>query len=76
MGGHPPYGQGPGGVSFPGGDMDDGKSPAEDNIWDVEIHLGRGSKGGGGVLDDIVIRQVDPEQVHTVYRYAITFRPL
>ena len=55
MGGHPPYGQGPGGVSGPGGKTDDGTTPAEGTVRDVEIHLGVVGKGGGGVLVNVVI---------------------
>ena len=41
-----------GGVSDTCGETADGTTPAEDNRWDVEIHLGVGSKGGGGFLDN------------------------
>ena len=52
------------------------KDLVEDNGRDVEIHLSSGSKGGGGVLDDGGICQGTPENGHTVYRYAITVRPV
>ena len=41
-----------GGGSEPGGDMDDGTYPAEDTGREVEIHLGSGGKGGGGIIDN------------------------
>ena len=56
--------------------MDDLIAPAEDNGEDVEIHLGGGSKGGGGFIDNRVIFQAAPEHGITVYRYAITVRPV
>ena len=31
LGGHPPHGNGPGGVSYPGGETDDGTDPTEGN---------------------------------------------
>ena len=46
LGGHPPYGHGPGGCLDPGGETADGKAPAEGNGRDVEIHLAGGGKGG------------------------------
>ena len=76
LGGHPLHGNGPGGVSDPGDKTADGTAPAEDNGRNVEIHLGGGGKGGGGFLDDGGIRQAAPEHGHTVYRYAITVRPV
>ena len=66
----------PGGVSDPGGETDYGKAPAEYNRREVEIHLGGGVKGGGGVLDCGGIHQADPEHGRTVHRYAITVRPV
>ena len=56
LGGHPPHGQGPGGVSDPSGETADGAVPVEYNVLEVEIHLFGGGKGGGGVLDDGGIR--------------------
>ena len=41
-----------GGGSDPGGETDDGTSPAEDTGQEVEIHLGGGGKGEGGIIDD------------------------
>ena len=76
MGGHPPHGQVPVGVSDPGGETDDRKAHAVENGRDVEIHLGGGGKGGGGVLDDTGISQVAPEHGCTLYRYVITVRPV
>ena len=61
-----------GGVSDPGGETADGTAPAEENVWDVEIHLRSGGKGGGRVLDDGGICQAAPEHGGTVYCYAIT----
>ena len=52
MVGHPPHGQGPGEVSDPGGNTADRTSTAEDTGREVEIHLGGGGKGGGGILDN------------------------
>ena len=65
-----------GGVSDTGGKTDDGTAPAEDNGWDIEIHLSSGGKGGSGFLDDGGIRQAAPEHGRTVYCYAITVRPV
>ena len=76
LGGHPPHGQVPGGVSYPGGETADRTAPTEDNVRDVLIHLGGGGKGGDGVLDDGGIRQAEPEHGRTVYRYTITVRPV
>ena len=38
--------------SDPGGETDDSTAPAEDTGKEVEIHLGGGIKGGGGILDN------------------------
>ena len=48
----------------------------EENGRDMEIHLGGGGKGGGGYLDDGLIRQAAPEHGLTVYWYMITVRPV
>ena len=40
------------------------------------IHLGGGSKGGGGFLDDGEVYQAAVEHGCTVHRYAITVRPV
>ena len=42
----------------------------------MEIHLGGDGKGGGGFLENGVIRQVAPEHGHTVYSYAVIVRPV
>ena len=65
-----------GGVSYPCGESADRTDTAEDNGWDVEIHLVGGRKGGGGFLGDGGIRQAEPEHVRTVYRHAITVIPM
>ena len=64
------------GISDPGGETTDRKAPTEDNGRDVKINLGGGGKGCGGFLDYGGIRQADPEHGLTVYRYAITVRPV
>ena len=61
--------------SYPGGDTVDSTAPAEYNGQDVVIHLGNGSKGGGGVLDNGGIRQAAQEHGRTENHYAITVRP-
>ena len=60
MGGHPPHGNGPGGVSDSGGERSDGTAPVEENGQDVKIHHGGGGKGGGGFLDNGGICQAAP----------------
>ena len=55
LGGHTPHGQGPGGVSGPGGKTADRTAPTEETEQEVDIHLGGKDTGGGGVLDDGVI---------------------
>ena len=57
MGGHPPRGQGPGGVSEPGGKTADGTALVEDTRREVEIHLGGGGKGGGEIIDNGGVNQ-------------------
>ena len=47
--------------------MADGKAPTDNNGQDVEINLSGGSKGGGGVLDNGLIRQAALEHDHIVY---------
>ena len=42
----------------------------------MDIHLGGDVTLGGGVLDNGGIHQVSPEHGGTVYRYAITVRPV
>ena len=69
MGGHPSHGQGPGGVS-------NGTAPAEDTGWKVDIHLGGGDKGGGGILDDGGVHQAAAEHGRIVHCYMITVRPV
>ena len=76
MGGHPLYGQGPGGVSDLGGDTADRKDPAEDTRWEVEIHLGSGGKGGGGILDNGEVYQAAAENGCTVHSFVITVIPV
>ena len=48
----PPHGQGPGGVTRPGGMVSDGVSLAEENRREVGLHLVGNGKGGGGVIDN------------------------
>ena len=68
LGGHPPHGQGPEGVSDPGGETDDEMAPAEDNGREVEIHLGSGGgKGGGEIIDGGGVYQAAAEHVHTLH---------
>ena len=76
MDGHPPHGQGPRGVSEPGGDIADGTAPAEDTGQEVEIHLRGGGKGEGVILDDGVLYQVVAEYSSTVHLYDIPVRPV
>ena len=73
LGSNHPHEQGPGGVSDPGGETTD---PAEDTVWEVEIHLNGNGKGGGGVLEDGGMHQAELEHSCTVHRYAITVRPV
>ena len=61
MGGHPPHGKGPRGVSDPGGETAEGTAPAEDTRKEVEIHLSGGGKGGGGIIDDGGVYQAAAE---------------
>ena len=49
---NPCMGNSPGGGSYPGGETVDGKYPAEENVWYLEIHLVGGGNGVGGILDD------------------------
>ena len=67
---------GPGGVSDLGGETADSMDIAEDTGHGVEISLGGGSKGDGGILDDGGIYQAAAEHGRTVHRYAITVRPV
>ena len=60
MVGHPLHGQGPGGVSDPGGETSDVKYPTEGNGQDMEVHLVGGGKGSGGFPDNGEIRQLVP----------------
>ena len=76
LGGHPLHGKGPGGDPYLGGKTADGTAPTEDNRQEVEIYLCGGGKGGGGVLDDGLIRQAAPAHSCTVHFYAITVRPV
>ena len=64
----PPHGKGPGGVSDPGGETDDGMAPTEETGQEVDIHLGSGGKGGGGILDDGGVYQAAAEHGRTVHR--------
>ena len=59
-----------------GCDTDYGRAPGEDIGWEVEIHLGGGVNGGGGILDDGGLYQVAAEHCCTVHRYGITVRPV
>ena len=72
----PCMGKSLGGVSGPGGDTADGVDHAEDTRREVDIHLGGDGTGGGGVLDNGGLHQAEPENGHTVYRDAITVRPV
>ena len=63
-------------VSDPGGETADGTAPAEDTGWEADIHLGRGGKGGDGILDYVGVYQVAVEHGCTVNRYAITVTPV
>ena len=76
LGAPTPHGQGPGGVSGPGGDTYDGAAPAKDTRREVDIHLGGNGTGGGRVLDDEGIHKAAPEHGHAVHRYGITIRPV
>ena len=46
--------------------------PVEDTIKEVEIHLGGGGKGGGGILGDGGVYQAAKEHSFTLHRYVIT----
>ena len=59
----PPPGQGPGGVSDPGGETDDRTDTAEDTGQEVEIYLG----GGGRLLDNGGVYQAAAEHGRTVH---------
>ena len=76
MGGHPPHGQVPGGVSDPGGYMADRMAPAEETGQEVEIHLGGGGKGGGKIFENEGVYQLAAEHGCIVLFYAITYRPV
>ena len=49
MGGYPPHVLGPARFPGTGGAAIDGADPAEAGRRKVGVHIGRGSKGGGGV---------------------------
>ena len=74
LGGHPPQGQGPGGVSYPGGNTAYGLAPAEDTRREVEIKLGNSGKGGGRIIDEGGVYQAAAEHSRTVHCYKITVR--
>ena len=65
-----------GGGSGPGSETVDRTAPAEGTGQEVDTHLGGEGKGGGGVLEDVVIHPEVPEHGHTVHHYAITVRPV
>ena len=65
------HGQGPGGVSGPGGETADWTAPAEDTGQEVDIHLGDNGTVGGGFIDNGGIHQAELEHGHTVHRYGV-----
>ena len=56
--------------------MSDGTDPAEDTGYEVGIHIGGGSKGGGRTIDDLGVYQAAAEYGRTVHCYSITVRPV
>ena len=76
LGGPPPHGQGPGGVSGPGGKTADRTAPAEGTGREVDIHLGSDSTGEGKVLEGGGIHKAAPEHNRIAYCYTITVRPV
>ena len=76
LGGQPPIGQGPGGVSYPGCETANRTSSGEDTGREAEIHLGGGRKVGSGIIDNGGVYQAAEEHVHAVHHYAITVRPM
>ena len=76
LGGNPPQGKGPWGASDPVVKTTEGKTPTEDNGWDVDINLSGSGNVCGGVLDNGGIHQAAPEHGRTVYCYTITVRPV
>ena len=42
----------------------------------VEIHLGGGGEGGGGIIDNVGVYQVVAEHGCIVHRYTMTVRPV
>ena len=70
----PPMGKALGGVQTQVARRVTGQLFAEDNGWEVKIHLGVGGKGGGRVLDNGGIYQSAPEHGCTVNCYTINVR--
>ena len=76
LGGHPLHGQESRGLSGPGDKTADGKAPVEDTRDEVDINIDGDVTEGGRFFENGGINQAAPEQVCTVYCYAITVRPM
>ena len=76
LGGHPPHGKCPGGVSGPYGKTADEVAPAAETGREVDVHLGGKGKGGGRVTEYGGIHPAALEHGRIVHRYAITVRPV
>ena len=50
LGGQPPHGKGPGGVSEPGGETSDRADPMEETRREVDIHIGEARTWPQGTL--------------------------
>ena len=76
MGGYLLHGPCPGG--FPGlcGATIDGGATAAAGVLEVGIHIGGGSKGGGGVQGDVGVHLKKSEHGHIVHCYTIASGPV
>ena len=72
----PRMGKALGGGSGPDGDTSDGTAPLEDTGREVDIHFSSNGTVGGRFLDYGRIHHTVPEHYRTLYRYAITVRPV
>ena len=67
MGGYPPHGTRPGGVSIPGGAATDGAAAKSEVGWDMGVHLDGGGNIGGRVQADGELHSAKEEYGHSVY---------